>query len=131
MCGINGFNWNDGTLIASMNRATRNRGPDDHGVYTDENVSLGHNRLSIIDLSENGHQPMSNEDGTVWIVFNGEVYNFMELREELLAKGHVFKSNTDTEAIIHAYEEYGFDVVKRFNGMWALCIYDRNKNILS
>src|SRR5512146_253625 len=119
MCGINGFNWNDGTLIAGMNRITRNRGPDDCGVYTDENVSLGHNRLSIIDLSENGHQPMSNEDGTVWIVFNGEVYNFQELREELVSKGHVFKSNTDTEAIIHAYEEYGFDIVKRFNGMWA------------
>jgi asparagine synthase (glutamine-hydrolysing) len=130
MCGINGFNWNDGTLIESMNRTTRNRGPDDCGVYADENVSLGHNRLSIIDLSENGHQPMSNEDGTVWIVFNGEVYNFMELREELIAKGHVFKSNTDTEAIIHAYEEYGFDIVKRFNGMWAFGIYDRNKNVL-
>jgi asparagine synthase (glutamine-hydrolysing) len=113
-----------------MNEVNKNRGPDDRGVYTDGDVSLGHTRLSIIDLSENGHQPMSNEDGTVWIVFNGEIYNFQGLRAELASKGHTFKSNTDTEVIIHAYEEYGFDAIKMFNGMWAFCIYDKNKKIL-
>lgn len=130
MCGINGFNWNDRYLIEEMNNATRHRGPDDKGIYTDEHVSLGHNRLSIIDLSVNGHQPMSNEDGTIWITYNGEVYNFIEIREELLKKGHKFKSNTDTEVIIHSYEEYGLDFVKKFNGMWAFCIYDKNKGVL-
>lgn len=130
MCGINGFNWKDIDLIKDMNRATKNRGPDDKGIYSDEKTSLGHVRLSIIDLSEKGHQPMFNEDETVWITYNGEVYNFQELRSDLLEKGHVFKSNTDTEVIIHAYEEYGLDCVNLFNGMWAFCIYDKNKDIL-
>ena len=130
MCGINGFNWKDTVLIEDMNRATKYRGPDDKGIYIDEKASLGHVRLSIIDLSEKGHQPMSNEDETIWITYNGEVYNFQELRSDLLKKGHIFKSNTDTEVIIHSYEEYGSDCVNRFNGMWAFCIYDKNKDIL-
>lgn len=108
-----------------MNRVTKNRGPDDTGVYIDDNVSLGHNRLSIIDLSEKGHQPMCNEDGTIWITYNGEIYNFRELKDALINSGHKFKSNTDTEVILHAYEEYGMDMLKKFNGMWAFCIYDK------
>ncbi len=130
MCGINGFNWNDIYLIEEMNIATKHRGPDDKGIYVDEKISLGHVRLSIIDLSEKGHQPMSNEDETIWITYNGEIYNFQELRYDLGKKGHVFKSNTDTEVIIHAYEEYGLNCVKQFNGMWVFCIYDTNKDIL-
>ena len=130
MCGINGFSWGDVRLIERMNAVTRNRGPDDAGTYTDGRVTLGHNRLSIIDLSAAGHQPMANEDGTVWITYNGEVYNFQEIREELLEKGHAFRSNTDTEVIVHAYEEYGPECVKRFNGMWAFCIYDQRKGEL-
>lgn len=130
MCGINGFNWQDRRLIGEMNDVTRHRGPDDTGVYCDEHVTLGHNRLSIIDLSEKGHQPMCNEDGTIWITFNGEVYNFQSLREELQGKGHIFRSDSDTEAIIHAYEEYGPECVRRFNGMWAFCIYDSRKGLL-
>lgn len=128
MCGINGFNWPDNDLLRSMCRVTHNRGPDDQGFYTDHQISLGHNRLSIIDLSPNGHQPMSNEDDSVWLVYNGEIYNFHDIRRELLSKGHSFKSKTDSEVIIHAYEEYGEDCVHQFNGMWAFCIYDRNKN---
>jgi asparagine synthase (glutamine-hydrolysing) len=130
MCGINGFNWNDEIQITNMNNIIKHRGPDDEGKLVDNNISLGHVRLSIIDLSNAGHQPMSNEDDMIWITYNGEVYNFQELRSDLEKKGHVFKSNTDTEVIIHAYEEYGLDCVKQFNGMWAFCIYDKNKDIL-
>jgi len=119
MCGINGFNWNDKSQIQSMNCTLRHRGPDDEGIFVDENISLGHVRLSIIDLSSAGHQPMSNEDETVWINYNGEIYNFQKLKEELLEKDHIFKSKTDTELIIHAYEEYGFNCVNKFNGMWG------------
>jgi asparagine synthase (glutamine-hydrolysing) len=130
MCGINGITWPDENLIRAMNDKTRNRGPDDSGVLLDENISLGHRRLSIIDLSPKGHQPMSNEDDTVWIVFNGEIYNFQEIKDKLLKKGHVFKSHTDTEVIIHSYEEWGTDSFDMFNGMWAFCIYDKKRNQL-
>ncbi|MCG8408112.1 MAG: asparagine synthase (glutamine-hydrolyzing), partial [Phycisphaerales bacterium] len=130
MCGINGFNWPDNEVLRSMCRVTHNRGPDDQGYYTDNRVSLGHNRLSIIDLSPNGHQPMSNEDDSVWLIYNGEIYNFQDIRSDLLDQGHSFKSKTDSEVILHAYEEYGEECVRRFNGMWAFCIYDRNKNRL-
>ena len=124
MCGINGFNWNDEHLIKKMNEAVKNRGPDDKGFINDT-VTLGHTRLSIIDLSSRGHQPMANEDDTVWITYNGEIYNYRELRTDLTQKGHVFKSNTDTEVIIHAYEEYGPECIEKFNGMWAFCIFDK------
>ncbi|WP_440951239.1 asparagine synthase (glutamine-hydrolyzing) [Methanosphaerula subterraneus] len=130
MCGINGFSWEDVGLITEMNQITKNRGPDDQGVYCDSSFSLGHSRLSIIDLSDNGHQPMSNEDQSIWIVFNGEIYNFQTLRTDLIEKGHLFKSNTDTEVIVHAYEEYGLDCVKKFNGMWAFSIYDKRDNTI-
>ncbi len=131
MCGIAGiFGGEDKKLIERMKKAMKHRGPDAHGTFSDKNVTLGHVRLSIIDLSKAGNQPMSNEDGTVWIVFNGEVYNFKELKEDLERKGHKFKSKTDTEAIIHGYEEYGYDVVKKLRGMFAFAIYDSAKKIL-
>ena len=113
-----------------MNQVTRNRGPDDEGIYCNDSLSLGHTRLSIIDLSENGHQPMSNENRTIWITFNGEIFNFQSIRSDLIKKGHTFQSNTDSEVIIHAYEEFGSDCVKKFNGMWAFCLYDQNDNTL-
>ncbi len=130
MCGINGFNWNDKAKIACMNSVIKHRGPDDEGVLTGDSVSLGHVRLSILDLTSAGHQPMSNEDETLWITCNGEIYNCYELRKDLLRKGHIFKSMTDTEVIIHAYEEYGIECVDKFNGMWAFCIFDKTKNVL-
>lgn len=130
MCGINGFSWKDARLIDRMNGALKHRGPDDQDSYIDEMVSLGHRRLSIIDLSRAGRQPMCNEDGSAWIVFNGEIYNFQELREDLLERGHGFRSNTDTEAIIHAYEEWGVSCVERFNGMWDFAIYDKKNSRL-
>jgi asparagine synthase (glutamine-hydrolysing) len=130
MCGITGFNWKDERLLGRMCEAIKHRGPDDGGTYLDDKVSLGHRRLSILDLSEKGHQPMFNEDGTLVLIYNGEIYNFLELREEFIKKGREFKSDTDTEVVLHAYEEYGTDCVQHFNGMWAFCIYDKTKNIL-
>ncbi len=129
MCGIAGkINFaNEASVsraeIEAMLRPIRHRGPDGQGIHLDGNVGLGHLRLSIIDL-DTGAQPMTNEDETVWIVFNGEIYNFQELRKELLAKGHVFKSKSDTEVIIHAYEEFGVDCVTKLRGMFALAIWD-------
>ena len=123
MCGIVGFNWNDKNLVKAMSDLIRHRGPDDYGFYTDKYISLGSRRLSIIDLSR-GKQPISNEDGTKWIVFNGEIYNFIELRQELQKKKHKFRTDTDTEVILHAYEEYGRKCVERFNGMFAFAIWD-------
>ncbi len=130
MCGIAEFSWQDEALVGKMTQTLAHRGPDQYGVYTDTGVSLGHRRLSIIDLSEHGRQPMSNEDGTVWVTYNGEIYNFPELRRTLEAKGHVFRSRTDTEVIVHAYEEYGPDCVKRFNGMFAFAIWDHHRREL-
>ena len=130
MCGINGFTWKDELLIEKMNQSLRHRGPDDQNTYIDDKISLGHCRLSIIDLSFAGRQPKSNEDGRIWIVFNGEIYNFQEIRAMLEKKGHKFSSNTDTEVIVHAYEEWGTNCVERFNGMWAFAIYDKNKRIV-
>jgi asparagine synthase (glutamine-hydrolysing) len=110
------------------------RGPDDEGIYLDQkrklSLGLGHRRLSIIDLTSSGHQPMSNEDGTVWITYNGEIYNHMELRKGLEEKGHHFKSNTDTEVILHLYEERGEDCLKYLNGMFAFAIWDERKEKL-
>ena len=96
MCGIAGFNWADKDLIVEMNKTLNHRGPDDCGIYVDK-VSLGHTRLSILDLSKAGHQPMCNKDGTTWITFNGEIYNYEELREQIKAD---YKSNTDTEVLL-------------------------------
>jgi asparagine synthase (glutamine-hydrolysing) len=107
------------------------RGPDGEGYYFDDShgVGLGHRRLTIIDLTT-GDQPMQNEDGTVWIVYNGELYNYVELRDDLSKLGHRFASKSDTEVIIHAYEEYGQDCTKKFNGIFAFAIWDKNKNNL-
>ncbi len=101
------------------------RGPDEAGLYLDGNVGLASRRLSIIDLAE-GHQPMANEDGSVWIVFNGEIYNFKEVRDFLQTREHKFRTNSDTEVILHAYEEEGPDCLKRLNGMFAFALYDKN-----
>jgi asparagine synthase (glutamine-hydrolysing) len=130
MCGINGLvNCGDGETLARMAAAQAHRGPDDSGLWEkrypdDSYVGLGSRRLAIIDLSPDGHMPMCNEDRTVWITYNGEIYNFAELRRELISKGHRFASNTDTEVVIHLYEEEGPDCVKRLNGMFAFAICD-------
>ena len=127
MCGISGFSWKDESLVDKMNLVNKNRGPDDSGIFSDENISLGHTRLSIIDLSPLGHQPMCNEDKTLWITYNGEVYNFQEIREELELIGYSFVGNSDTEVVLKAYEEYGLECLNRFNVMWAFSIYDKQK----
>lgn len=127
MCGITGITTNDKPLIKQMSKSIKHRGPNQNGVYIDKHVSLGHQRLSIIDLSKKGKQPMSNEDGTVWITFNGEIYNYLDLKPELENKGHNFASETDTEVIIHLYEEYGEHCVEKLWGDFAFAIYDTNK----
>src|SRR3989338_1684684 len=137
MCGITCiFNLNrnrvDESILSSMSAAQKHRGPDDAGsvLLNDNILGFAHNRLSIIDLSPFGHQPMSNKEKTVWLVFNGMIYNYLELKEELEQKGYIFYSKSDTEVIIHAYSEYGEDCFSRFNGMWALALWDDNKKIL-
>lgn len=124
MCGINGFNFIDKGLIHEMNETTKHRGPDDAGLFLSSNFSLGHNRLSILDLSQAGHQPMHSRDKRYTIVYNGEVYNFLDIKKELTAKGHTFISSTDTEVILCAYEEWGSDCLEKFNGMFAFAILD-------
>ena len=136
MCGICGKVSSsidkkvDRTLIGKMSSVLNHRGPDDEGVYLRGNVGLSHKRLSIIDLTPAGHQPMCNEDGSIWIVFNGEIYNFLDLREELQKKGHRFTSHTDTETIIHLYEDKGVECVHDLRGMFAFAIWDENKHRL-
>ncbi|MGA2681837.1 MAG: asparagine synthase (glutamine-hydrolyzing) [Candidatus Bathyarchaeia archaeon] len=132
MCGINGFNFVDKHRAEVMNKAIKHRGPDDEGVFADENVTLGHVRLAIIDLSKAGHQPMVYEHNgkSSIIVFNGEIYNFETIRKDLESKGYTFNSRTDTEVILASYLEWGFDCVNHFNGMWAFVIFDRSKIIL-
>jgi asparagine synthase (glutamine-hydrolysing) len=122
MCGIAGFNWADPSLIAAMTKKLEHRGPDDEGAYVDENVSIGNRRLAILDTSEKGHQPMRFEH--LVITFNGEMYNFMEIKEQLLTKGYRFNSGTDTEVILYAYHLWGPACIEKSNGMWGLCIYD-------
>ncbi len=129
MCGICGvYNVRSGEpvsreLIERMTHLISHRGPDDSGVYLDGDVGMGFARLSIIDLS-GGHQPMSNETGDIWIVFNGEIWNYKQLRKELIEKGHHFRTNSDTETIVHAYEEFGVDCIARLHGMFGLAIWD-------
>jgi len=130
MCGISGFNWRDECLINKFNVSLKHRGPDGCGAFLDDTVSLGHTRLSIIDLSKAASQPMSNENQSIYITYNGEIYNFKELRIRLEQEGHTFKSQSDTEVIVHSYEQYGPDCIKDFIGMWAFTIYDINKKIL-
>ncbi len=130
MCGICGFNWTDSPLLEQMKGLLVHRGPDDHGSYVAEGISLGHRRLSIVDLSEHGRQPLANEDGSVWVAFNGEIYNHRELRTRLERRGHAFRSQTDTESIVHAYEEYGLEFVQHLTGMFALAIWDTRRRRL-
>ena len=129
MCGIFGAigKNQDSDEFKRCLDSIAHRGPDDEGVFFDGEVSLGFRRLSIIDLSPKGHQPMANEDKTIWIIFNGEIYNFQEIKNELKKK-HIFSSETDTETLIHGYEEWGIDgLLKRINGMYAFCLYDQKK----
>ena len=128
MCGIVGFNWNDKSLLKEMTDSIKHRGPDDEGFYCDTNVSLGHRRLAIIDLSEKGKQPMQFGDNI--IIYNGEIYNFIDIKNELIQKGHQFISHSDTEVLLHSYEEWGEKCVEKLNGMWAFCIFNTKKNKL-
>ncbi len=133
MCGICGIvnMENDrppdvDTLLRMMGRL-RHRGPDSSGYYRDKQAALGHTRLAIIDL-QTGAQPLSNEDDSLWITFNGEIFNYLELVSELSDLGHTFKTKSDTEVIIHAYEQWGISCFERFNGQWALAIWDQRNN---
>jgi asparagine synthase (glutamine-hydrolysing) len=138
MCGIAGiFNFassptDDRVVAQRMRDAMIHRGPDDYGLYQspDRRVTLAHRRLSIVDLSPAGRQPMSNEDGTIWITFNGEIYNQLERRAELVARGHVFKSRSDTEVIVHAYEEACAECVSSLDGMFAFALWDAQRGEL-
>jgi asparagine synthase (glutamine-hydrolysing) len=134
MCGIAGAVSSTPAdltrLVRAMSDALRHRGPDDGGEWSDRVSTLGHRRLAIIDLSEAGRQPLSNEDGSVWITFNGEIYNFQALRSELEGLGHRFRTRTDTEVIVHAYEQWGTECVRRLRGMFAFGIWDRSRRQL-
>ena len=136
MCGIVGLiklsERVESEEIISMREAMVHRGPDDGGVWisSDKSIGLGHRRLSIIDLSQLGHQPMCNEDGLLWLVYNGEIYNFQELRANLVKCGHIFKSRTDSEVILHAYEEWGTACLDRFNGIFAFALWDDKSKVL-
>src|SRR5260370_39280436 len=139
MCGITGIFAYGQTepsvseaLLQTMAQAMAHRGPDDSGIYVnaDHRLGFGFRRLSIIDLSPAGHQPMSNEDGTIWIVFNGEIYNHAEQRPVLTSKGHTYRGRSDTETIVHLYEEHGENCVKYLRGMFAFAIWDEKRRRL-
>lgn len=137
MCGITGI-WNfdkkpvDRARFERFTDSLSHRGPDGRGTWFHENagIALGHRRLAILDLSDGGHQPMSYDGGRYWITYNGEIYNFLELRADLEKKGHVFRSQSDTEVILAAYREWGTDMLLRFNGMWAFAIYDQEEQTI-
>src|SRR5579864_3371229 len=133
MCGICGVAGGEAAagreLVARMCSALAHRGPDDEGSVHLDGVTLGMRRLSIIDV-EGGHQPIHNEDSTVWVVQNGEIYNHLDLRERLIDAGHRFATRSDTEVLVHGYEEWGEDMVERLNGMFAFALLDRNRRVL-
>ena len=135
MCGICGFSgprpgtWDARTTLQGMCRTITYRGPDDEGLFITEKAGLGARRLSILDV-EGGDQPLCNEDGSTWVAHNGEVYNFLEMRQELQAKGHHFSTRTDTETVLHAYEEWGMDFGRRLRGMFATAIWDSTQEKL-
>src|ERR1700690_2510008 len=135
MCGIAGifeFGPNrraSAGALREMCRVITHRGPDDEGFYTDGAIAIGMRRLSIVDV-KGGHQPLTNEDGTLWIVFNGEIYNHLALREQLIARGHRYTTHSDTETVIHLYEEYGAHCVQHLRGMFAFAIWNRNTKTL-
>lgn len=136
MCGITGrINYRttiDAEVFTAMRDAITHRGPDGCGLYInpDSNVALGHRRLSFLDLSEAGTQPLYNENKTIWLTMNGEIYNYKELRDTLCKKGHIFSSHTDSEVVIHGYEEWGTDVLNHLNGMFAFGLWDENKKTM-
>ena len=130
MCGICGIiGLSDKQLIKKMCDVIYHRGPDDFGYFIDNKVCLGNRRLSIIDIA-GGHQPIHNEDESIWITFNGEIYNFLGLKNELEKKDHEFYTNSDTEVIVHLYEEYGNFFVNKLRGMFAFSIWDSKKKKL-
>lgn len=135
MCGICGvFEFDSRRVplreeVHEMNQTLVHRGPDDSGVFVDRGIGLGHRRLSIIDVA-GGHQPLSNEDGTIWVLLNGEIYNYPELRSELLSRGHQFSTHSDTEAIVHLYEDFGEDCFAKLRGMFAIALWDSRRRRL-
>lgn len=135
MCGICGiYNFGEPrpvsrTMLQSMNRTMVHRGPDDEGEFVENNIGIAMRRLSIIDLAS-GRQPIHNEDKSKWIVFNGEIFNYRELKELLIKKGHRFYTASDTETILHLYEEFGDDCVKHLRGMFAFAIWDSTSQSL-
>ncbi len=134
MCGVAGL-WYpdqrsvDKSAVTRMTRALTHRGPDEEGFHFEPGIGLGHRRLSIIDLST-GQQPLCNEDGTIWVAFNGEIFNYLELREDLIKRGHQFKTQSDTETLVHLYEEKGIDFVRELNGQFAIALWDRRQRRL-
>ena len=129
MCGICGFigkTDNKEEVLGRMMDKIKHRGPDSEGTFFADDVAIGFRRLSIIDL-DNGSQPMKNKDGSIVLTMNGEIYNYRELRSELIARGHTFANNSDTEVIIHGYEEYGIDVLNKLRGMFAFMLWDSKK----
>jgi asparagine synthase (glutamine-hydrolysing) len=133
MCGVCGIVSYDGppdlTLLRRMTGRLRHRGPDGNGYFRDRRAALGHTRLAIIDTS-GGAQPLCNDDGTVWVTFNGEIFNYIELREDLRDCGHIFRTASDTEVIVHGWEEWGEECFARFNGQWAIALWDRREERL-
>ena len=133
MCGILGYinykgNIIDKNIFIKSLNLMYHRGPDDYGIKNvGRSITLGHRRLSIVDLSSKGHQPMSDISSRYTLIFNGEIYNFIEIRAELIKKGHVFKSSSDAEVVLYAYVEWGVKCVNKFNGMWAFAIWDSLK----
>ena len=129
MCGIVGFNWEEEKKIKFLASLLEHRGPEQEGFHVGDGVSIGHKRLRIIDLSEKARQPIYNEDNTVCLSYNGEIYNFQDLRDKLEKAGHKFVSKTDSEVLVHAYEEWGVSLLNKTNGQFAFCIFDKKKNI--
>lgn len=130
MCGIAGiYGSRKPQSLAAMLKAMHHRGPDDQGIYQEANIALGMVRLAVIDTSSDGHQPMRNDDGSIWLVYNGETYNFQALRTDLIAKGYSFHSHSDTEVVLKLYEHYGDDFLLKLRGMFALAIYDKRQGV--
>ncbi|MDE2506864.1 MAG: asparagine synthetase B, partial [Planctomycetota bacterium] len=135
MCGICGAVWTDSghalsePELAAMTARLAHRGPDDAGFHFDRHAAFGFRRLSIVDL-EASRQPLSNEDGSIWVVFNGEIYNYQALRRRLEARGHTLKTHGDTEVLVHLYEDEGVEMFKHLRGMFALAIWDAPRNTL-
>ena len=129
MCGIVGFNWEDQKQIEFLASLLNHRGPEQDGFHVADGVSIGHKRLRIIDLSEKGKQPIYNEDKTVCVSYNGEIFNFEQIKCELEKAGHRFDSHTDTEVLVHGYEQWGAGLLQKLNGQFAFCIFDKKKNL--